>query len=64
MEDFRDFINKQLVPNPPSCDGHVISDPAISLVDSGVIKVDGTIVDDGTAAAVISMVASGKNLVR
>ena len=60
MEDFKETFDAQLA---PSGSGHVTSDPSISLVDGGLIRVDGEIARNGTTAAVIDTIVAGKNLV-
>ena len=47
-----------------SCDGHMISDPAVSLVDGGVMRIEADKAKNGTTAAVVDTIITGKNLVR
>jgi hypothetical protein len=62
MEEFKETFDAQLA---PSGGDHVTSDPAISLVDGGVIRVDGEMhgARNGTTAALIDTLMSNKNLV-
>ena len=64
MEGFRKTFDAQLAPAPTG-GGHVTSDPAISLVDGGLIMVDGEthVVRNGTTAAVVEALMANKNLV-
>jgi hypothetical protein len=61
-EEFKETFAAQLA---PSGGDHVTSDPAISLVDGGVIRVDGEMhgARNGTTAALIDTLMSNKNLV-
>ena len=63
VEEFKETFDSQLAPS--SGDGHVTSDPAISLVDGGVIRVDGEMhtARNGTTAALVDTLMASKNLV-
>ena len=63
MEEFKETFDSQLAPS--SGGGHVTSDPAISLVDGGVIRVDGEMhtARNGTTAALVDTLMANKNLV-
>ena len=60
MEDFKETFDAQLA---PAGGDHVTSDPAISLVDGGLIRVDGEVARNGTTAAVVDTIVASKNLV-
>ena len=64
MESFKETFYVQQAPSNQSCDVHVTSDTAVSLVDSGVIRVDGENARNGTTAGMIDTLVAGKNLVR
>lgn len=61
MDKFKETFDAQLAPAPSGSD-HVTSDPAISLVDGGLIRVDGE-TRNGTTAALIDTLMANKNLV-
>ena len=60
MEDFKETFDAQLT---QSGSDDVISDTAISLVDSGLVRVDGETARNGTTAAVVDTLVANRNLV-
>ena len=63
VEEFKETFDSQLAASLGG--GHVTSDPAISLVDGGVIRVDGEMhtARNGTTAALVDTLMANKNLV-
>ena len=65
IKDFKEAFDAQRALNRSPCSGHMTSDPAVSLVDGGdSIRVDGEKARNGTTAAMIDTIMTGKNLVR
>ena len=60
MEDFKETFDAQLT---QSGSDDVISDTAISLVDCGLVRVDGETARNGTTAAVVDTLVANRNLV-
>lgn len=60
MDDLKETFDAQLA---PSGSGHVTSDPAISLVDDGLMRIDSELARNGTTAGIVDTIVSNRNLV-